>query len=164
MANFCSHCGAKLNSNANFCANCGTKVIHEDTSEKKSTQKSDNRVANMATAGLVGGIIGSSTQAEAEASTNSVALSDDLNNFFGFDSSQLEAVTGNIEDVTDIVSNVISEFHLPDIADQLIDVSSDIISSAFDTGVDIAGDAIASSADVGLDVAGDAVSGFFGFF
>ena len=45
MANFCSHCGAKLNSNANFCANCGTKVIHEDTSEKKSTQKSDNRVA-----------------------------------------------------------------------------------------------------------------------
>ena len=161
MANFCSHCGSKLNSNANFCANCGTKVIHEDTSEKKSTQKSDNRVATMATAGLVGGIIGSSS---AEASTNSVALSDDLNNFFRFDSSQLEAVTGNIEDVTDIVSNVISELNLPDIVDQLIDVSSDIISSAFDTGVDIAGDAIASSADVGLDVAGDAVSGFFGFF
>lgn len=162
MANFCSHCGAKLNSNANFCANCGTKVIHENTSEKKSTQKSDNRVATMATAGLVGGIIGTSTQAEA--STNSVTLSDDLNNFFGFDSSQLEAVTGNIEDVTNIVSNVISELHLPDIADQLIDVSSDIISSAFDTGIDVAGDAIASSADVGIDVAGDAVSGFFGFF
>ncbi len=162
MANFCSHCGAKLNSNANFCANCGTKVIHEDTSEKKSNQKSNNRVATVATAGLVGGIIGSSTQAEA--STNSVALSDDLNNFFGFDSSQLEALTGDIEDVTDIVSNVISELNLSDITDQLIDVSSDIISSAFDTGIDVAGDAITSSADVGIDVASDAVSGFFGFF
>ena len=40
MANFCTHCGAKLSKDDNFCTNCGTKIDKSDLKQNNHSLKS----------------------------------------------------------------------------------------------------------------------------